>query len=108
TVPARRRDGLTLTLEVPDLDRPNPRDLPHGALISQVDLASTGWWWPPPPVIVTAAVAGTALGAAFGLVALPSLAGIPGLLAAAVVAAVVGHQGIAAVTPWNVPATRAA
>ena len=108
TIPARRRDGLRLTLFVPDLYRADPRDIPRGALIKQLMLDATGWWWPPIPVLVTAALVGTALGAAFGLVELPLLASILGLLLGAVVSAVVGHQGVAAVTPWNAPATYAA
>jgi hypothetical protein len=108
TIPARRRDGLRLTLEVPDLYRANPRDIPRGALIKQLMLDSTGWWWPPIPVLVTAGVVGAALGAAFGLVGLPILAAILGLLVGGVVSAVVGHQGVAAVTAWNAPATTSA
>ena len=108
TVPARRRDGVMLTLAVPDVYRANPADVPRGALIRQIVLASTGWWWPPVPVLVTAAVVGTALGAAFGLVGLSRLPAMVGLLFGAIVSAVVGHQGVAAVTPWNVPATCAA
>jgi len=84
TVPARRRDGVMLTLAVPDVYRANPADVPRGALIRQIVLASTGWWWPPLPVLVTAAVAGTALGAAFGLVGLSRLPAMVGLLFGAV------------------------
>src|SRR5690349_17592044 len=91
TVPARRRDGVTLTLAVPDVYRANPGDIPRGALIKEIVLASTGWWWPPVPVLITAVVAGTALGAAFGLVGLTRTPAIVGLLFGAVVSAIVGH-----------------
>lgn len=108
TVPARRRDGLTLTFAVADLYRPNPRDIPHGAVIKEVAIASTGWWWPPLPVLITAAIVGAALGAAFGLVNMSRWAATLGLLVGAVGSAAAVYQGTAAVTPWNVPATGAA
>jgi len=108
TVPSRRRNGVTLTLTVSDLYRANPGDLPRGALIRRLTLASSGWWWPPLAGLLTAAAVGAALGAAFGLVGLPRRAAIVGLLIGAIVSARVGDHGVAAVTPWNTPATGAA
>ena len=107
-IPARGPKGVTLEFEVSQLYRPANGDLPRGALFRQISLAPVGRWWPPLRSVVDAALVGAALGGAFALVELPLVGAMLGLLLGGVVSALVGHHGVAAVTPWDVQGIRAA
>ena len=106
TIPARRRDGLRLTLFVPDLYRADPRDIPRGALIKQLMLDVDRLVVAADPGACHCCPGRHRPGRGFR----PRRAAdywlrFSVLLLGAVVSAVVGHQGVAAVTPWNAPAT---
>ena len=106
-IPARGH-GLTLEFQVPSLYSPANGDFARGAQFRQISLTPVGRWWPPFPAIVDAVLVGGALGGAFALVEVPVAGAVLGLLLGAIVSAVVGHRGIAAVTPWDLPALWAA